>query len=272
MLDGTDCVRLLTSDKEGGLVCVVRGERQLVCAGGFVTWSQTLEFPIELPAFPTKVSLPDDSTGTGPEIAFCAINEEGGLFCSAGITPLGGTDCSDVSLSDASRACSICQGTLECPNLSAVASTKQVVVVDGSAFWLDDEGEVHWPFSPEPVLPGKFVFFFLDDFQVPCGIREDGDLICALDSGATDFVTVPGPFVDGAGLIGDARCMIDPGGRATCFTIEDGDVVPAFAPSDADFTHVTGTQGTFCALTQRGTVVCWNGEGLLPEISDPLNE
>lgn len=271
MLQGTDCARLLASDKEGGLVCVVRGERQLVCAGGPAGWSPELEFPVELPAFATKLSLPDDSTTSTTEIAYCAISNDESLFCTAGIAPLGGTECTDVAVSDGPSACSICGGTLECPDLS-VPGVEQVVLVDYLPHWLDSQGEVHWSIASEPILPGHYVFLFLDDFQTPCGIEDDGDLICALDAGGTgNVVEVPGPFVDGAGQAGGARCAISPTGSATCFAIGDGDTVPIFAPPQTDLTRLVATQNAFCALTRAGAVVCWNSEGPLPDLSDPLN-
>lgn len=269
-LANESCVRLLASDKELGMLCTVRGERELLCAGGSLEWAD-VTFPIELPSFVAKLRLPDDvsSVSIAP-IPYCFVTEDGGFGCAEGLSPPGASGCTDLVLSDGPKFCSLCNGTLECPD-AAATSVVAVAISDTYPFWLNVDGEIHWPVNDELQLPGTYESFFMDDNMVPCGIEADGTLVCA----DVDFVEPPteveGPFVRGSAGPGYRRCAIGEDGTLTCFTLQAGIATPAFAPPGNDFTEVVVSSLTSCALTRLGEVVCWDAEGLLTELSDQLN-
>lgn len=281
-LQGEACVRLLTSDKEMGTVCTVRGEKELQCAGGDATWSPELDYPTELEEFIVALRLPDDTSSSGEPLAVCYIDEQGSIGCvesqalEFAASALGGSGCTDFALSDMSIACRLCEGHLNCEGQGTAGLSAddvlQVAISDTNAFWLTTGGEIHYHVEPdEPFLPGKYSFLFVDDNLTPCGIRDDGDLVCASWSEDGTNYELAGDFVTGSGGAGDRRCVIDAGGTLSCFAIVDGEFQPIFSPPSGDFVEVAVSQNKSCALTRAGAVVCWNEEGLLDEFAAKLN-
>jgi len=282
-LQGEACVRLLASDKEMGVVCTVRGEDELKCAGGDETWSPELDYPTQLAEFIVALRLPDDTSSTGEPLAVCWIDEQGSIGCieSQGLAfavgALGGTDCTDFAVSDSSIACPLCAGQLSCTGPSSgdlsVDDVRQVALSDTNAFWLTGEGEIYYQFEPEegPFLPGNYSFLFVDDNVTPCGIRDDGDLVCASWSEEGATYELAGDFVTGSGGAGDRRCVIDASGTLSCFAIVDGEFQPIFSPPGGDFVEVAVSLNKSCALSRAGAVVCWNEDGLLDEFAAKLN-
>jgi len=280
-LQGTACVRLLASDKEMGTVCTVRGEKELKCAGGDEEWSPTLDYPLEVEEFPTAFRLADDTSSTGQPLAFCSIDEAGSIGCTEHdylafeTNGLGGTDCTDVALSDIPVACTLCAGHLACEGGGlvdiSIDDVMQVAISDLNAFWLTSAGEIYYGYQPDaPVLPGTYSFLFVDDNITPCGIRDDGDLVCgSWDEEGTTY-ELAGDFVRGSG-VSSRTCVIGVDGTLTCVSLVEGAFEPIFSPPGSDFVEVAVSSTKSCALTRAGVVVCWNEEGLMDEFAAKLN-
>jgi len=280
-LQGEACVRLLAADKEIGTVCTVLGEKELRCAGGDEEWSPTLDYPIELEEFPTAFRLADDTSATGQPLAFCWIDGAGAIGCTEHeylaleTHGLGGTDCTDVALSDVPVVCTLCDGHLACQGGGlvdiSIDDVLQVAISDVNAFWLTSAGEIFYGYQPDaPFLPGTYSFLFVDDNLTPCGIRDDGALVCGSwdEAGATHELA--GDFVTGSG-VSSRTCVIGVDGTLTCVSLVDGAFEPIFSPSGSDFTEVAVSSTKSCALTRAGAVVCWNEEGLMDEFAAKLN-
>jgi len=280
-LQGEACVRLLASDKELGMVCSVRGEKELKCAAGDEEWAPTIEYPMEMEEFPTAIRLPDDATISAPTLAYCWLDEAGGIDCgehdSFGIPPnlVGGSVCTDLAVSENPFACALCDGDLECGGTGfgsvSAPDVRQVVISDANALWLTNAGSVYYQFEQEePALPGTYSFLFVDDAMNPCGIREDGALVCASAPIDGTAYELEGDFVRGSAA-GNLRCVIGTDGTITCKDLVEGQYLPAFAPAGSDFVDVAASNQKSCALTKGGAVVCFNAEGLLDAFAAKLN-
>jgi len=279
-LQGESCVRLLVSDKELGQVCAVRGETELLCAGGPLDWNTELEFPLALAEFPSVFRLPDDAS-TLSGLGYCWIDEGGDLGCSADLTVPAGSDCTDLALSDSWNTgslgtCTLCAGQLDCTTGTSELSVEdvaQVALSDTTPFWLTSDGSIHDPYGEEPVLTGSYSSLIAHDNGLPCGIRDDGALVCGVYATGSDpaqQLVLEGDFVRGsASLLG--VCVIDTSGAVSCFSLEGESFEPAFSPEGNEFVEVALTNAKACGLTRAGVVVCWDGEGLLDEFSAKLN-
>lgn len=269
-LQGQACTRLITADKEAGLICVIHGEDELSCVGGATEWSEALEFPVPLPGFATKLSLPDDSTGSTQAIAYCFIDETQAIGCTEGLTAPGSGACTDVAVTDGPTVCSVCDGTLVCSRDDVnVPDVTAVVASDSAYIWLNAAGKLHWSVLDEPVLPGTFSSFFVDDNQTPCGIEPGGELVCARE-GSDETVGLSGPFVQGSAGSAGLRCAVAESGELSCFVFDEDGLAPSFSPVGT-FTQVAVSIDRACALTQVGEVVCWDTEGLLDDWTERLN-
>jgi len=270
---GEQCARLLASDKEVGLFCVVRGERDLVCGGTPVEFRDDLVFPMELDHVVRQLRLPDDATSFADPTTHCFIDDDGSVGCTAPeLVPVGTAPCSDVSITDGHVVCTVCNGELQCPNRDLVVDdVKAVIGSDAMPFWLDDAGEIHWPITEEPFVSGTYVSFFMDDNQVPCGIEADGDFGCAPDAAGGAAIEVAGPFVRGTAAGLHYLCAITPQGTIDCFQLEDGAKAPRYSPPGDGFTQIASSQLRFCALDALGSVTCWDHVGLLEDLSQQLN-
>jgi len=283
-LQGQDCARLITSDKEAGFICIIRAEDELICVGAAAEWSEELTFPMQLPGFAVQLRLPDDSTHATQDLAYCFIDDAGAIHCvdastQGALTAPSGSDCTDLSITDGPAVCGLCAGTLTCAGNLGSLSLDELNVADAQAIglsdttqliWLDSAGEIHGRFEEEVHLSGTYTSFFLDDDARVCGIEPDGDLVCAVgDASAT--VEVPGPFLRGSAGSNDLRCAVTVSGAVSCFAISDAHLTPSFSPEGSVFMDVAVSMDRACALTQRGSVVCWDREGLLDEWTERMN-
>jgi hypothetical protein len=275
---GESCNRLLVSDKESGLVCVIRGADDLYCAGAATEWSTEFSFPIALPEAPVVFDLPDDASqmNSNEKLEFCWIDDEGWLGCVGPVPPVR-QNCTDVAVSDNPILCSVCGGSLKCegdsiaPEVTAAGVT-EVVISDRQSFWLTTDGTVHWALDDiqSDILPGKYKALFLNDNAEPCGVKTTGELACTAIGLTGDVHELEGSFSSGSAA-GLRVCLVQEDGKIRCFARSDETFVPAFGPEGDDFVSVVTPFDKSCALTRAGEVVCWNDEGLLEDISAKLN-
>jgi hypothetical protein len=271
---GESCGRLLVSDKEGGLTCVVRGESSLSCAGGNTVWSENLNFPVELPEFPTLLVLPDDTgrVTSNELLQYCWLTEQGEVGCTADYQAPNRDNCTDVAISDG-QLCSICSGIFSCEggDTSAIPA-REVEMSDSFALWLSTEGDAYGGLSPlgDTTFPGQYEDLFLDGSSTPCGLTADGALVCSVGNPDGTTYRLAGEFSVGS-MENGRICLIEKSGAARCVSLLDGQYVPIFGPSGDDFTWVVTNHNHSCALTKTGEVVCWDNEGLREDVSEGLN-
>lgn len=260
---GQECLRLLTIDRESGMMCAVRGADALVCVAGEYDWTEPRWGTFPLPEAPVDFSL-GENTPTGDELpASCWINLAGELKCHLDPDEVLAVDCAQVEVGSLPDKAAFCGGTwvsdLPLPDPGSVDSftLSDVVVV-----WLDDAGHLHSSFPDDTLPAGSFVDVVLSDLNALCAIRSDGTLVCVDDERTGPFEAT-GDFVQVGGSGDNVKCALAANGTISCFAMDETGFSAAYSPPGDTFVSVVSGRNESCALTQAGTAVCWNEEGLV---------
>lgn len=253
--DAKRCARLLASDKERNLVCVVMGATDLQC---WSTWGDAVSRKV--PAETREVLLNDNGAYT-PSYPWypCVRTGSDQYSCFPGTAGI-----SRVAVGDYG-SCAISDGTLLClggagPGVPPKPAI-DVDISDATVFTLGGAG-----FAPgdwKPRLP--------DFWQgTPRSLRVDhqsaGCMVSTLDEMAC-WADVSQPFVRSAWtgfrkwlpMTLPRACVLDAKGRMGC-----GDILQDPAPAFFDTTNVVdivASSSLACALTREGHVHCWNADG-----------
>lgn len=252
----TDCVRLLSSDKESNGFCVVRANSQLECWGG---WGEAQKSSI--PSEVVAVLQPDDYAAFHNPPTPCLHQGMWAYTClqSASL-------CTNVAVGDAG-ACAICNQQLHCEGSVTmpaviVPSPIDVTITDGSAFVLGAIGVVAMDLPPR--LPtfwkGAPATLRVDHQFAGCIISDLGELACWID---------PREALRSSPWLGKYRklvpatmpraCVLDDARQLRCGDIfADAEPAPLGSTDTSDF---TASDSTVCALSVAGRVSCWDGAG-----------
>jgi hypothetical protein len=250
-VDGPDCARIIASDKESRVVCVVLGSDRLQCWPGWGTTTETIA-----PRDTVDVLLPDDGAHANG-VTQCFLSSAGLHSC------LPSSECARVHLSD-TALCGICSGKLYCkdergtkpPEIQApidIGLTDDAVVLVGS---LGVQAyDITLPLPSE--WKGAPVSIAVDHQHGGCIVSDQQEVSCWAN--LTDGLKPSrwsGSFKKLAGLTLPRACTLDQARRVGC-----GDVFEDAAPTpvgDADSVGIAVSSYQVCSLSVAGRVKCWS--------------
>jgi hypothetical protein len=248
---GSDCVRLLASDKESNAVCAVLGSDRLECFPGSFMLEKTT-----LPPDVVEVLLPDDFLPESP-IKPCLRDASHRYSC-------GPTGCDGrVVIGDDGEVCGLCNGAVLCESVSteppAVAQPLDLSLTDGYLVVLSPLG-VHVSSDP-PRLPsgwrGTPDRLLVDHLLHGCVLSDQGEMACWLSlQEAMKPATWKGTFKKIIPATLPLACVLTDARQLRCGDVFQ-DVAPA-AYGDADTVDFVASASTVCSLSVAGRVKCWN--------------
>jgi hypothetical protein len=259
----TECVRLLSSDKESNGFCVARSNNQLECWGG--SWEAEKSV---LPSDVVAILLPDDYVSLPRPVMPCLHQGMWAYSCLKSASP-----CANVAVGD-SGACGLCNQQLHCegsvtmPAIS-VPSPIDVTITDSSAIVLGAIGVVtmNLPARLPTFWKGAPAQLRVDHQFAGCIISNLGELACWMDLTETlrrspwsgtyrKLVPATMPRV----------CVLDDERQLRCGDIF-ADAEPAALGSN-DTIDFTASSNTVCALSVAGRVSCWSPAGAPLEVPE----
>lgn|GEM_PF-1855783 len=262
--EGEECLRLLAIDRESGMMCAVRGTRELVCVGGEYDWKEPHWGSFQLPEAPTDFALSEmTTTASLPES--CWINAAKEAKCSWDPEEIQGVDCAHVLAASGPAMVAICDGSLVSSNLAIATDpvpASGLALSDLTVIWLDPSGNMQATHSSNAILEGSFVDLVLSDLGGLCGIRDDGALVCLHYEGQGPF-ELAGNFTQVGGSGDNVKCSLGGDGTIACFSLDETGFSPAFSPTGNHFVSLVSGHNESCARTRAGAAVCWNEEGLV---------
>jgi len=252
----TECVRLLSSDKESNGFCVARSNDQLECWGG---WGQAQKSP--LPTDVVALLLPDDYASFQGPAQPCLHQGMWAYSCIRNATL-----CTNATVGDAG-ACAICNQQLHCEGSVTmpavlVPSPIDVTITDSSAFVLGAIGVVtmNLPARLPTFWKGAPAKLRVDHQFAGCIISDLGELACWMDlTEALRPSPWPGHYRKLVPVTMPRVCVLDDERQLHCGDIF-GDARPAPLGSD-DTIDFTASNRTVCALSVAGRVSCWDDAG-----------
>jgi hypothetical protein len=168
----------------------------------------------------------------------------------------------------------------------------------------DDEDPVDGEPSASQLPDGRFTMLVMSEFGRPCGLREDGTVVCWGEGEPPSEISA-GPFValgDGCGVLAtgalecfilgetggallpaglfltmsgtaDRGCAVRVVGDLACWGIEDADSGRQMRTPPGRYTAVSVREYVVCALRADDRAVCWgyDDEGLIPAPSVQLD-
>jgi hypothetical protein len=260
----TECVRLLSSDKESNGFCVVRASNQLECWGGWGEARKSL-----LPSDVVALLLPDDYDAYRDNPPMPCLHQ--GTWAYSCLK--GASQCTNVAVGDAG-VCAICSQRLHCEGsvttpAVAVPSPIDVTITDSSALVLGAIGLVTMDLPPR--LPtfwkGAPAQLRVDHQFAGCIISDVGELACWMD--LTEALR-PSPWLGKYRKLVPATmprvCVLDDARQLRCGDIfADTEPAPLGSNETSDF---TASDSTVCALSVAGRVSCWDGAGAPLDLPD----
>jgi hypothetical protein len=261
--EGEECIRLLSTDKEGSAVCVVQGETEMTCFPLYDLEDDSFAVHrITLPTGVSRIILQDDSSSVWSNTpAFCALTESGDLHCADQGQPLlkreDVTNCSDVAVTDGNAVCAICDGQLTCPELFEEENGSSIDAADAQFYSLREDGIHHGGYN-KLTVPGQFQSFTLDQEAAICTIDTAGEARCSAYP-YEEHVMLKGIFSSITTGNYPNVCALKPGGGAECWNLEIDELIPV--PAEL-WTDISSTSGGSCGLSIDGRVRCWDHNGL----------
>lgn len=261
----TECVRLLSSDKESNGFCVVRSNNQLECRGG---WGEAKKS--KLPSDIVGVLLPDDyASFPYPDPPTPCLHQ--GMWAYSCLREA--SLCTNVTVGDAG-ACGICNQQLHCEGsvtmpAMVVPSPIDVTITDNSAFVLSATGVVTLdvPARLPTFWKGAPAQLRVDHQDGGCIISDLGELACWMN--LTEALR-PSPWHGKYRKLVPATmprvCVLDDARQLRCGDIfADAEPAPLGSDDTSDF---TASVSTVCALSVAGHVSCWDGAGAPLDVPD----
>jgi len=266
------CVRSLTSDRESGILCLLRGPAQLEC-GGPLGWPPV--FAPEISEGVVRLAVADDGTvyqgSATPFEPRCELLPTGGVRCfgltdAAAFEAQGRTDCTKVVVNDQPQpgACGLCGGTLLCSSEALLPAPLEGVLdfdaTDGQVHWIAEDG-IHRNLDDAWLFPGSYVSLFVNHEGGVCGLTPEHALRCGRSSDAEPFAAwaidaspatavVLNTWPHASVLAEDGRVLgVDLDARETIFT------------HSGPFVEIQGSAGFTCGRSRLGEVECWDPTG-----------